>query len=105
LSSHLFPKNFEIKIYKITILPDVLYVCETWSLKLREEHTLRVLRNRVLRRLFGPKRKEVVEGWRRRHTEELHNMYTSPNIVRMIKSRRMRWAEHVAEHDRDEKCI
>jgi hypothetical protein len=67
----------------------VLYGCETWSLTLREEHRLRVFENRVLRRIFEPKRDEVIGGWRKLHNEELHNLYCSPNIIRMIKSRRM----------------
>jgi hypothetical protein len=74
----------------------VLYGCETWSLTLREEHRLRVFENRVLRRIFGPKRDEVTGGWRKLHNEELHNLYSSPSIIRMIKSRRMSWAGHVA---------
>jgi hypothetical protein len=69
---------------------------ETWSLILREEHRLRVLENRVLRRMFGPKRDEVVEGWREMHNEELHNVYSSLSMIRMIKSWRMRWVGHVA---------
>jgi hypothetical protein len=69
--------------------------CETWSLILREEHRLRVLENRVLRRIFGPKRDEVRGDWRKLHNEEFKNLYSSPNIIRMIKSRRMRWAGHV----------
>jgi hypothetical protein len=68
----------------------VLYGRGTWSLTLREEHRLRVFENRVLRRIFGPKRDEVTGGWRKRHNEELHNLYSSPSIIRMIKSRRMR---------------
>jgi hypothetical protein len=67
----------------------VLYVCETWSLTLREEHKLRVLENRALRRTFGPKRGGVTGGWRKLHNEELHNLYSSPSIIRIIKSRRM----------------
>jgi hypothetical protein len=74
----------------------VLYGCETWSLTLREEHRLRVFENRVLRRIFGLKRDEVTEGWRKLHDEELHITYCSPSIIRVIKSRRMRWAGHVA---------
>jgi hypothetical protein len=74
----------------------VLYGCEIWSLTLREEH-------RVLRRIFGPKKDEVTGGWRKLHNEELHNMYSSPNIIRMSKSRRMRGAGHVARLG--EKCI
>jgi hypothetical protein len=67
----------------------VLYGCETWSLTLREEHKLRVFENRVLRRIFGPKRDEVTGGWRKLHNEDLHGLYPSPGIVRMIKARRM----------------
>jgi hypothetical protein len=86
----------KIKTYKTTILPVVLCRCETWSLTLREEHRLRVFENRVLRRIFGPKRGEVTGGWRKLHNEELHGFYSSPSIVRVIKARRMRWAGHVA---------
>jgi hypothetical protein len=88
-------KNLKIKIYKTVILPVVLYGCETWSLALREEHRLRVFENRVLRRTFGPK-KEEDGSWKKLHNDELHELYSSPNIVRMIKSRRMRSAGHVA---------
>jgi hypothetical protein len=70
----------------------VLYGCETWSLTLREEHRQRVFENRVLWRIFGSKRDEVSGGWRKLHDEELHNLYFSPSIFRMIKSRRMKWA-------------
>ena len=73
----------------------MLYGCETWSLTLREESRLRVFENRILRRIFGSKRDENGE-WRRLHNEELHSLYRSPNIVRVIKSRRLRWAGHVA---------
>ena len=73
----------------------VLYGHETWSLTLREEHRLRVFENKVLRRIFGPKRDEVKGEWRRLHSEELKVLYSSPNIVWVIKSRRMRWAGHV----------
>jgi hypothetical protein len=72
-----------------------LYGCESWFLALREEHRLRVFENRVLKRIFGPKKDEVTGGWRRLHNE-LHNLYFSPSILRMIKSRRMRWTWHVA---------
>jgi len=89
-------KNLKIKIYRNIILPVVLYGCETWSLTLREERRLRVFENRVLRRIFGPKRDEVTGAWRRLHIEELNDLYSSPNIVRVIKSRRMRWTGHVA---------
>jgi hypothetical protein len=86
----LLSKNIKIRIYKIIILPVVLYGCETWSLTLREEHRLRVFENRVLRRIFGPRKDEVTGDWRKLHNEELHNLYSSPNIIRIIKSRRMR---------------
>jgi hypothetical protein len=74
----------------------ILYECETWSLTLREEHKLRVFEKRVLRRIFGPKRDGVTGAWRKLHNEELHDLYSSPSIIRIIKSRRMRWAGHVA---------
>jgi hypothetical protein len=86
----------KIKIYKTIILPVVLYMCENWSLTLREEHTLRIFENRMLRRIFGPKRDEVTGGWRKLHNEELHGLYSSPSIVRVIKARRMRLAGRVA---------
>jgi PAS domain-containing protein len=79
------------------MLPVGLYECETWSLALREEHRVRVFENRVLRRIFGPKRDEVMRGWRKLHNEELHDLYSSPSIIRIIRSRRMRWARHVAQ--------
>jgi hypothetical protein len=82
------------------ILPVILYGCETWSLTLRDEHRLRVFENRVLRRIFGPKRDEVTGSWRKLHNEELHNLYSSPSIIRMIKSRRMRLIGHVARMGR-----
>ena len=74
----------------------VLYGCETWSLTLKEERWLRVSENRVLRRIFGPKRDEVTGEWRKLHNEKLYGLYCSPNIFRVIKSRRMSWAGHVA---------
>jgi len=92
----LLSKNLKIKIYRNIILPVVLYGCETWSLTLREERKLRVFENRVLKRIFGPRRDEVTGEWRRLHNEELNDLYCSPNIVRVIKSRRMRWAGLVA---------
>jgi hypothetical protein len=84
------------RIYKTIILPVVLYGCETWFLTVREEHKLRMFENRVLRRIFGPKRDGVSGGWRKLHNEELHNLYSSPLIIRIIKSERMRWVGHVA---------
>jgi hypothetical protein len=96
LSSRLLSRNVKVKIYKTIILPVVLYGCETWPHTLREEYRLWVFENRVLRRIFGPKRDEVTGEWRKLHSEELHNSYSSPDIIREIKSRRMRWAGHVA---------
>jgi hypothetical protein len=90
LSSRLLSKNVKVRIYKTIILPVVLYECETSSLRVREEHKLRVFENGVLRRIFGPKRDGVTGGWRKLHNEELHNLYSSPSIIRIIKSRRMR---------------
>jgi hypothetical protein len=81
-------KNVNIRIYKTIILSVVvLYGCGTWSLTLWEEHSLRVFENRMLRRIFGPKRDEVTGGWRKLHNEDLHNLYSSPSIIRMMKSR------------------
>jgi hypothetical protein len=91
----LLSKNIKIRIYRTIILPVVLYGRETWSLTLREEHRLKMFENRVLRRIFGPKRDDVTGDCRKLHNEELHNLYSSPNVIRMIKSRRMRWAGHV----------
>jgi len=82
-----------MKIYRTIILPVVLYGCETWSLTRREERKLRVSENMVLR-IFGPRRDEVTGEWRRLHNQELNDLYSSPNIVRVTKSRRMTWAGH-----------
>ena len=105
LSSRLLSKNLKIEIYRTIILPVVLYGCETWSLTLREERKLRVFENRVLRRLFGPRTDEVTEEWRRLHNEELNDLYSSPNIVRVTKSRRMTWTGHVARTGETRGCI
>jgi hypothetical protein len=94
LSSHLISKILKIKIYKTEIFPVVLYGCETWSLTLGKEHRLRVFENRVLR-IFGPKWEED-GSWRKLHNDELHSLYSSPNIIMVIKPRRMRWVGHVA---------
>jgi hypothetical protein len=83
-------QKYKIKIYRTIILPVVLYGCETWFLTLREEHRLRVFENRVLRRIFGPKRDKVMGEWRRLHNEELNDLYSSPDIILVIKSRRLR---------------
>jgi hypothetical protein len=85
----------KVRIYKIIILPVVLYGCETWSLTVREGNKLRVFENRVLR-IFWPKRDGVTGGCIKLHNEELHNLYPSPSIIRIIKPKRMRWAGHVA---------
>jgi hypothetical protein len=95
LSSRFLSKNTKIRVYRTIILPVVLYGCETWSLTLREEQRLRVFENTVLRRIFGPKEDEATGHWRRLHNEERNNLYLSPNIIRVIKSRRLRWAGHV----------
>jgi len=96
LSSGLLSKNLKIKIYRTIVLSVILYGCETWSLTLREERKLGVFENIVLRRIFGPSRNKVTGEWRRLHNEELNDWYCSPNIVWVIKSRRMRWAGNVA---------
>jgi len=89
-SSSLLYKNIKIKIYRNINFLVVLYGCETWSLILREERRLRVFENRVLRRIFRSRRDEVTGEWRKLHNEELNDLYCSPNIVRVIKWRRMR---------------
>jgi hypothetical protein len=89
-----FVAEFKIRIYNAVILSLVL--CETWSLKLGEEHGLRVFENKVLKTIFRPRRDEVTEGWRKLNNEELRDLYASRSIIRMMKSRRLRWARHVA---------
>jgi len=95
LSSSLQSKNTKIKIHSTKIVPVVLYVFAAWSLTLGEERRLRMSENRVLRRIFGPKRDEETGEWRKLHNEERDDLY-SPNIFRVIKSRRMIWAGKVA---------
>ena len=96
LSSSLLSKNLMIKIHRTIILTVVLYGCETWLPTLREERRLRVFENRALKRIFGPKRDKLTRKCRKLHNEELSDLYCSSSIVRVIKSRRMRWAGHVA---------
>jgi hypothetical protein len=103
LLSHLLFRNIKVKIYKTIIVPVVLYGCETWSVTLWEEHRLRVFENSVLIRIFGPKRDEMTGVWRKLHSEELHNLYSSPDIIRQVKSRRMWWARHVARMGEERK--
>jgi hypothetical protein len=91
--SWLLSKNLQIRIYKTIILPVVLYGCETWF---HMEHGLGVFVNRVLRRIFGPKRDDLTGEWRELQNEELHDLYSSTRIIRMVKARRMRCAGHVA---------
>ena len=90
LSSGLLSKNLKFKIYRIIILPVVLYGCKTWFLTLREERRLRVFENRALRIIFEPKRDEVTGKWRKLRSELLNDLYPSPNIFQLIKSGRMR---------------
>jgi hypothetical protein len=92
----LLSKNLKITIYKTIILPVVLYGCEIWSLTLREEHRLGAFENRVLKRIYGPKRDEVTGEWRKLHNEELRDFYSSPSNIRIMKARNMRWAGHIA---------
>ncbi|KAJ4447220.1 hypothetical protein ANN_09222 [Periplaneta americana] len=99
LLSSLLSKNLKVRIYKTLMLPVVLYDCETWTFTLREEQRLRVFENKVLRKIFGAKRDEVAGEWRKLHNVELHALYSSPDIIRNIKSRRLRWAGHVTRMD------
>jgi hypothetical protein len=95
------PKLKDQDIYRIIILPVVLYGCETWSLTLRKERRLKVFENRALKRIFGPKGDEVTGEWRKLHNEELNELDSLPNIVRVVKSRRMKWAGHGARMGED----
>jgi hypothetical protein len=97
-------QKIKIEAYRTIILLVVLYGCETWPLGLNEERGLRVFGNWVLRRIFGPKRDEVTEEWRKLHNEELNDLYCSPSIVRVIKSRRMRWAGNIVRMG-ERRCV
>jgi len=104
LPSSLLSRNIKIKILRTIILPVVLYGCGTWSLTFREIRRLRVFEKRALRRIFWPKRDEVTGEWRKLHNEELNELYSSPSIIQVITSRRIRWARHVALRG-EERCI
>jgi hypothetical protein len=103
LSSRLLSRNIKVKIYKTIILPVVLYGCDTWSLTLREEHRLRVFENWFLRRIFGPKRDEVRGEWRKLPSEELHSLYSSPDIIRQVKVNEVAGA--CGTHGREQKSV
>jgi hypothetical protein len=96
-------RNVKVKLNKTIILPVALYGCETWSLTLGEEHRLRVSENRVLRRIFGPKRDEVTGEWRKLHNVELYNLYSSPDIIRQVKANEVGRA--CGTHGRGEKSV
>jgi hypothetical protein len=102
LSSSLLSKNVKSGIHKTVISPAVLYGCDIWSLTLRDEHRLRVLENRVLRRIFEQK---GTGGWRKLHNEELNCLYSSPDIIRSIKSRKLKRAGHVASMGKKRNAI
>ena len=95
-SSRLLFKKLKVNTYKTIILPAVMYDCETWSLKLREENRLRMFENKVLRKISGAKSDKITGEWRKLHNAELYAFYSSPNIIRNLKSRPLRWAGHVA---------
>jgi hypothetical protein len=94
-----------MRIYKTIILPVILYGCKAWSLTQRQEHRLRVFENKVLRRIFGPKRDEMKGGWRKLHNDELRDLYSSPSIVRIIKSSRTRWVGHVSRMEEERNAV
>jgi hypothetical protein len=103
LSFRLLSRNVKIKIYKTIIITVVLHGCETWCVTLREENRLRVFEISVLRRIFGPKRDEVTGDWRILRNKELHKLYSSPDIIRQVMSKRMRWAGHAARMGEERK--
>jgi hypothetical protein len=100
---HLLYRNIKIKIYRTIMLLVIMYGCETWQFTLTEEHRLRVTEKRVLKKIYGPEWEEVTGDWRKLHNEEVHHWCISPNIVKVIISRRIRWVGHVAGIG--EKCI
>ena len=102
MSSQLLSKNIKLKIYKTVVLPVIFYGCETWTLTLREEKRLQVFENKVLRKIFGPKSEEQTGEWRRLHNGELRDLHGKPDIMRIVKSRRLRWAGHVHEWEMKE---
>jgi hypothetical protein len=104
-SSRFLPKNIKIRINKTIIFPVASYGCKTRSLTLREEHRLRVFEKRVLRRIFEPQRGGVTGVWRKMHNEEHHDLYSLPSIIRIIKSRRMRWAGACGKNCGEEECV
>jgi hypothetical protein len=95
-SSRLLSKNLKVRIFRTGTSHVFLYGRGTWSLTQKEEHRLKVVGKRVLRKIFGPKRDKIIGGLRKLHNEELHNLYYSPIKIRTMESRRMKWAEHVA---------
>jgi hypothetical protein len=97
LPSCLLSENVKVRIYKTIILPVVLYGSETWCLTSRELHRLSVFENRVLRRIFGPKKDEFTGGWRKLHNKELYDLYSSSSIITIIRSRRMKQVGHIAQ--------
>jgi hypothetical protein len=97
LSSRLLSRNLKMRIYQTIILPVISYGCETWSLTLTQNHRLRLFENKVLRRIFRLKRDEVTGEWRKLHNEELHDLYSSPSIIRKMKLMEMRWTGHIAQ--------
>jgi hypothetical protein len=99
----LLSKNIKIKTYRTIILPAILYGCEMWSLTLKVVRRLRLSENKVLRRILGPRRKDLTGEWKKLQSDVLNDLYSSPNIIRLIKSRRMRWVRHVARME--EMCI
>ena len=105
MSSQLLSKNIKFKIYKTVILPVILYGCETWTLTLREEKRLQVFENKVLRKIFEPKRDDETGELRRLHSSELNDLYGKPDIIRIVTFRRLRWAGHVTRMGNERVCM